>query len=62
MKVISLVEFSGVPKGTTGICEYDTPANREGSKKVTWDLDRSKPLVDWFTDWEFKKYLEVLEK
>jgi len=65
LKVKTLVEFSGVPKGTTGICEYDTPANRkshfEGSKKVTWDLDRSKPLVDWFTEWEFKKYLKVLE-
>ena len=59
MKVISLVEFSGVPKGTTGICENDSS---EDSKKVTWDLDRSKPLVDWFNEWEFKKYLEVLEK
>jgi len=60
MIVKSLVEFSGVPKGTTGICENDN--DREASKKVTWDLDRSKPLVDWFNEWEFKKYLEVIRQ
>ena len=52
MKIRTLVEFSGVPKDTTGIAEPDGD-----SWKITWDLPRTKPLVDWFDEFEFKKYL-----
>jgi hypothetical protein len=58
MKVKTLVEFSGVPKNTTGICEEDWREKKVW--KVTWDLERTKPLIDWFDEYEFKKYLEIL--
>jgi len=54
MKVKSKVEFSGVPQGTTGIAEKD----ENDLYKVTWDLVRTKPLVDWFNEFEMGKYLE----
>ncbi len=57
MKVKTVVEFSGVPKGTTGNAERD-----DIEWKVTWDLKRTKPLIDWFDEAEFKKYLKVLEE
>lgn len=65
MKVKSLVEFSGVPKGTSGECVEDTDDTwidkDKKMWKVTWDLsNRTKPLRDWFDEQEFKKYLEVL--
>ena len=53
-KIRSLQQFSGVPKGTTGVMEKDD----NDLWRVTWDLERSKPLVDWFNEWEVKKYLE----
>lgn len=65
MKVRSLVEFSSVPKGSTGI------AIKDGELwKVTWDNVkklRGKPfkkkrLEDWFDEYEFTKYLEVIKK
>jgi len=56
MKIKTIVEFSGVPKDTTG------EAERDGDQwKITWDLDRTKPLVDWFNESEFKQYLEVFK-
>jgi len=56
MKIKTLVKFSGVPKDTTG------EAERDGDQwKITWDLDRTKPLVDWFDESEFKQYLEVFK-
>lgn len=64
MKVKTLVEFSGVPKGTIGVY-VELIADFIIKKKVwdvTWDLPRSKPLVDQFDELEFKKYLEVIEK
>lgn len=63
MKIKTLVEFSGVPKGTTGIAERD-----DNLWKITWDniqVIRGMPLKkrelqDWFDQQEFDKYLEVV--
>jgi len=62
MKVKTLTEFSGVPKGTTATCvKVEKPSwTKKKSYKVTWDLPRSKPLVDWFNEEEFKMYLVVV--
>lgn len=64
MKVKSLVEFSGIPKGTTGKAEKD-----DKLWKITWDGIKKfrgtpftkKPIEDWFDEMEFKKYLEILK-
>jgi len=63
MRIRTTVEFSGVPKDTTGECirEKDTPYSKKKIWKVTWDLPRSKPLSDWFDQSEFDEYLEVLK-
>ena len=71
MKIKTLVEFSGVPKDSTGECVEDLNANWSNKKvwKVTWNLPdyngrgrhRSKPLIDWFDEFEFKKYLVILK-
>ena len=63
MKIKSLIEFSGVPKGSTGIAEKD-----DDLWKITWDDIRvfygipfiKRQLVDWFDEYEFKKYLEPI--
>ncbi len=64
MKIKSLVDFSAVPKGSTGIAE------RDGRLwKITWDqisVIRGIPLKkrllqDWFDEQEFKKYLEIIK-
>jgi hypothetical protein len=58
------VEFSGVPKGTTGkVIEDLTPGRNHKEKEyaIQWGLVRTKPLVDWFTESEFRDFLEVLE-
>lgn len=65
MKVKTLTEFSGVPKGTTGTAERD-----EDLWKITWDgIERmglvggkfaKKNLEDWFDKEEFDKYLVVV--
>lgn len=63
MKVKTLIEFSGVPKGTVGTIEKD-----DKLWKVSWDgIERfgvtksgkfgKKNLEDWFDDGERKKYL-----
>lgn len=63
MKIKSIIEFSGVPKGTSGI------ATRDGALwKITWDdvevmkglPFKKRKLEDWFDDYEFKKYLVVI--
>ena len=63
MKVISLIAFSGVSKGTTGTAEKDGEL-----WKVTWDgihnmrgiPFKRRLLQDWFDSFEFSKYLKVL--
>ncbi len=65
MKVKSLVNFSGVPKGATGEAEHDG-----GLIKITWnDIQvlrgipfKKRKLEDWFNQEEFNKYIEVLEQ
>jgi len=69
MKIKTLIEFSGVPKGTTGIAEIekDRHFTKEKLWKITWDLPpklfgmKRKPLCDWFNESEFKQYL-IVEK
>ena len=62
MKIETLVEFSGVPKGTRGQAEKD-----EELWKITWDLPNfrnkitKKPIQDWFDEYEFKKYLVTID-
>lgn len=62
-RVRTLVEFSGVPKGTTGIVtRYD-----EGAVAIAWDLPhrlfgtRTMPLVDWFDRAAYDRYLAELD-
>ncbi len=65
MRIKTNHEFSGVPKGTMGI------AVRDGELwKITWDNIKrmglvggrfaKKNLEDWFSDKEFKQYLEIV--
>ena len=62
-KIRTDYEFSGVPKGTTGTV-IDVARDDMGNIKeyaIQWDLERTKPLVDWFTADEFVDYLQVIE-
>lgn len=59
LRIQTLVEFSGVPRGTLGEV---TRADRSGegyTVAVQWKLpDRvGKPLVDWFTRDEYEGFL-----
>lgn len=66
LKIRSLREFAGVPKGTTGIAEIDPTSN--GLYKITWDkLEtmrgipfKNRPLEDWFNQSDFNDYLEKI--
>jgi len=59
MKIKTKVAFAGVPAGTTGIAEL-VKSGKNPEYKVTWDLPRPRPLVDWFDHGEFCRYLEVI--
>lgn len=57
--VRSLVEFSGVPKGTTGrvVAVYEVGRDRF-SVDVEWNLpERAKPLRDGFSKDEYERFL-----
>ena len=56
-RVRTTIAFSGVPKGTTGVVlEPD-----DNTLPIQWDLPgRTRPLVDWFSKWEYQKYLEEI--
>ena len=59
----SLVEFSGVPKGTTGkVIRADKTAYEDSyNVGIEWDLPyRHKPLVDWFSRDEYYRFLEEI--
>ena len=57
MKIKTNHSFAGVPAGTTGTAEKED----DGTYKITWDLPgRTKPLVDWFDQDEFKNHLVVI--
>ena len=56
-RIRTTVAFSGVPRGTTSIVLE--PDDELVSLPVQWDLSgRTRPLVDWFSKWEYEKYLE----
>ena len=49
------MDFSGVPKGTTGT------AQRDGELwKITWNQNKSRLIEDWFNESEFEQYLEMI--
>lgn len=56
MKVKTTREFASIPVGTTGTATKE----KDGTWKVKWDLPKSKPLVDWFDEIEFRDYLVVI--
>ncbi len=70
-KIQTLVEFAGVPRGTTGRVIKSDAVNHSllrgtDSKlydlAIEWDLnDRCKPLVDWFTKDEYERFLAELD-
>lgn len=57
VRIRSLINFSGVPKGTYGTAVYDDEYKEWA---VTWDSHAfgDKPLTDYFDPWEFNQYLE----
>lgn len=60
-RVRALVEFRGVPRGTTGKVVRASPADGNGgySVGVEWDLpSRGKPPVDTFSRDQYYSYLE----
>lgn len=63
IKIRSLVDFAGVPKGSTGIADWDEEQNHY---LITWDSIKRwfgvkyKPLQDGFNKKEFEKYLEKI--
>lgn len=63
LKVKSLIDFSGVPKGTIGIIEASSgswPEKDAVNVAVHWQRHTKDPLIDWFS-WEDLKFLEVLK-
>jgi hypothetical protein len=65
-KIRTKVEFSGVPKGSTGIIVRADNMGREWDVVIEWNLAprqfgmKKKGLEDWFTKYEYEKYLEEL--
>jgi len=58
-RVKTLVDFSGVPKGTEGVVSRADRSGAEGyTLAIQWDMPgRSSPLTDWFTKSEYERYL-----
>jgi hypothetical protein len=56
----TLVEFSGVPTGTTGKVIRADPTADADSYNVGIESHRHKPLVDWFSCDEYHRFLEEL--
>jgi len=60
-RIKTLVEFSGVPQGTTGRVLRADRSEDGFTLAIEWDLpERGKPLVDWFTRSEFTRFLTEL--
>ncbi len=66
-KIRSKIEFSGVPKGTTGVVLSPglTDYTKDGklrSLPIQWDLPerKGKPLVDWFSKYDYERFLEEI--
>ena len=51
------VDFSGVPKGTTGTV-IDIEYNNKTEYMISWN---HKKIVDWFTQDEVDDYLQLVE-
>jgi hypothetical protein len=57
-RIETLIDFSGVPKGSTGVVVRYDEAGSGFDVGIQWDLtDRSKPLVDWFSKDEYEEFL-----
>jgi len=59
-RVRSLMDFSGVPKGTEGTLDEDYGSG----VMICWDLPREpwqKPLRDGFDKWNELHFLEVVD-
>lgn len=61
-RIRTSVEFSGVPRGTAGtVTRYDCTGRPNAyTVGVSWDLERSTPLVDWFRKGEYDRFLVEL--
>lgn len=61
-RIKTLVEFSGVPRGTLGEVTRADKSGEGYTLAIQWELPerRGKPLVDWFTRNEYERYLEEL--
>lgn len=60
-RIRTRVPFSGVPKGTTGTVLE--PDDELVTLPIQWDLPgRTRPLVDWFSRWEYERYLEEAQR
>jgi hypothetical protein len=71
-KIQTIVGFSGVPKGTTGmVIKADIASHSMLTRgapdelydlAIEWELPhRCKPLVDWFTKDEYERFLREVE-
>ncbi|MCI0558954.1 MAG: hypothetical protein MN733_10695 [Nitrososphaera sp.] len=64
-RIKSLVEFSGVPKGTTGEVIQADPSSAERGPTQTftvaiqWDLPRSKPIADLVIPADAEPYIFI---
>jgi hypothetical protein len=58
-QVETLVPFSGVPTGTTGVIVRIDETGSGFDVGIQWELPErlAKPLVDWFSKEEYKEFL-----
>lgn len=55
----TLIEFSGVPRGTLGEVTRADKSGEGYTLAIQWELPErhGKPLVDWFTKGEYERFL-----
>lgn len=58
-RIKTMVEFSGVPRGTFGEVTRADRSGEEYTVAIQWELSErlGKPLVDWFTKDEYERFL-----
>ncbi len=58
-RIRTLVEFSGVPRATTGQVIQADPTGPGYTLAIQWELPehRARPLVDWFSRSEYERFL-----
>lgn len=61
-RIRTLVEFSGVPRGTTGQVIQADPSGSGYTLAIQWELPeyRARPLVDWFSRSEYERFLREI--